>query len=175
MYTLAEIARQFNRDVIYVRGLQTRFGVAEIEGSGYSKAYAAWFRTVIHLRMLGISENALVKLWNLEKKLLQLLHHDAVDSPTWYLDSCGKKLHRHRRLLLTNYDLGINLFSKKLQLGMNFHARPIELFKGADMGEDAYKVFDLYLQQYKIVVAEVHRESRHLASAAGWGRMLRAE
>jgi hypothetical protein len=94
------------------------------EGSAYSNAYVAWFKTIIHLRSLGISEDALLKLWNLEKKILQLLQIDAVESPTWYLDSCGKKLHRRRRLLLTNYDIKFTINANKLQLGINFHPKP---------------------------------------------------
>lgn len=175
MYTLADIARMHNRSVLYLRGLQERFGVEVFEGAGYSKAYAAWFRTVIHLRLLGIGEESLVKLWQLEKKIIQLLHIDAFESPTWYLDACGRKLHRRRRLLLTNYDLSVNLFSRKLQPGFNFRPRPVELFKGSDMGEDVDKLLERYLQLYRAVVTDALKESRQLASAAGWGRTLRAE
>jgi len=165
----------FNRPVIYLRGLQERFGLQILEGSGYSKSYVAFFKTLLHLRLLGISEESLLKLWNLEKKLLQLLHVDAVGSPTWYLDSCGRKNRRRRRLLLTNYDLGVNLNSAKLQLGIDFRPRAVELFKGHEMGEDAINVLERYMEIYRRVCADAVTESRQLASAAGWGRTLRAE
>jgi hypothetical protein len=175
MHSITDIARQFNRTVLYCRGLQERFGVAIYEGSAYSNAYVAWFKTIIHLRSLGISEDALLKLWNLEKKILQLLQIDAVESPTWYLDSCGKKLHRRRRLLLTNYDIKFTINANKLQLGINFHPKPVELFNGTEMGEDVLNVLQRYREQYRRIVADANTESRQLASAAGWGRTLRAE
>lgn len=175
MYSLTEIARTHNRTVMYLRQIQEQFGVPVLEGNAYSRAYAAWFKTILHLRLLGISFEALVKLWELEKKILQLLHVDAVESPTWYLDACGRRTHRRRRLLLTNYDLKTNLFSRKLQLGMNFHHRPVELFKGSEMGEDVADVMQKYLQHYRRICKEANEESHHLASAAGWGRTLRGE
>ena len=175
MYSISDISRQLNRSVMYLRGLQERYGVVIYEGSGYSKAYVAWFKTIIQLRLLGISEEALLKLWNLEKKILQLLHVDAVESPTWYLDSCGKKLHRRRRLLLTNYDIRFTINTTKLQLGINFHPKPVELFKGVEMGEDVLNVLQRYREQYRRIVTDANTESRHLASAAGWGRTLKAE
>lgn len=175
MYSINDIARMYNRPVMYLRGLQDRFDLQVMEGSGYSKAYVAFFKTLLHLRLLGIGEESLLKLWNLEKKLLQLLHVDAVGSPTWYLDSCGRKNRRRRRLLLTNYDLGVNLNSAKLQLGMDFRPRAVELFKGHEMGEDAINVLERYMEIYRRIAADAVTESRQLASAAGWGRTLRAD
>lgn len=175
MYSINDIARLYNRPVMYLRGLQERFDLKIMEGSTYSKAYVAFFKTLLHLRLLGISEDSLLKLWNLEKKLLQLLHVDAVGSPTWYLDSCGRKNRRRRRLLLTNYDLGVNLNSAKLQLGMDFRPRAVELFKGHEMGEDAINVLERYMEMYRRISSDAVTESRQLASAAGWGRTLRAD
>lgn len=173
MYTINDIARMYNRPVIYLRGLQERFDLKVFEGAGYTRPYVAFLKTVIQLRLLGISEETLLKLWNLEKKLLQLLHIDADESPTWYLDSCGRKNRRRRRLLLTNYDLGVNLGSARLQLGMDFRPRAVELFKGHEMGEDALNVLERYLEIYRRVCVDAVIESRQLASAAGWGRTLR--
>lgn len=175
MYSINDIARMHNRPVFYLRGLQERFDLLIVEGSGYSKAYVAFFKTLLHLRLLGISEESLLKLWNLEKKLLQLLHVDAVGSPTWYLDQCGRKNRRRRRLLLTNFDMGVNLNSAKLQLGINFRSRPAELFKGTEMGEDVINVLERYMDVYRRICADAVTESRQLASAAGWGRTLRAD
>lgn len=41
------------------------------------------------------------------KKLLVMLHADSTGSPTWFLDSCGAATSPKRRLLLTNYELGL--------------------------------------------------------------------
>ena len=40
---------------------------------------------VVFLLMLNVSEESLLNLWHLEKKLLQLLHVDSTGSPTWFL------------------------------------------------------------------------------------------
>lgn len=89
MHTLAEIAKALNRPVVYLSGLQARFEVPVLEGAGYSGAYLAFLRVIVHLRTLGIAEDKLRELWDIEKKLLQLLHADTTGSPTWFLDSCG--------------------------------------------------------------------------------------
>jgi len=175
VYSINDIARLHNRPVLYLRGLQERFDLKIMEGSTYPKAYVAFFKTLLQLRLLGISEDSLLKLWNLEKKLLQLLHVDAVGSPTWYLDSCGRKNRRRRRLLLSNYDLGVNLSSAKLQLGIDFRPRAVELFKGHEMGEDAINVLERYMEIFRRISSDAATESRQLASAAGWGRTLRVE
>jgi hypothetical protein len=57
---------------------------------------------VVHLRTLGIAEECLLRLWTLEKKLLQLLHFDSTRSKTWFLASRGAITRRDHRLLLSN-------------------------------------------------------------------------
>ena len=176
MYTLNDIGRQVNRPVVYLRGLQQRFELYVPEDTAdYSKKYLAFIVKIVHLRQLGINEETLVKMWKLEKKLLQLLHVDDAPSPTWYLDSSGRKTRRKQRLLLTNYDIGVNLSFAKLQLGMSFKENPSELFNGHEMGEDALSVLERYLTLYRKVCADSVTESRQLASAAGWGRCLRVD
>ena len=105
-----------------------------------------YLRTVAYLRMLNVSEENLIKLWQLEKKLLTLLHVDSIGSPTWFLDSCGLTKNKQRRLLLTNYDIGMDLRAQVLQLGLNFTQASPELFDGKEMGEDAMRVLGQYLK-----------------------------
>jgi hypothetical protein len=76
-HTLAEMAKALNRPAVVVSGLQNRFGPPAVEGAGYSDAYLAFLKTVVYLRTLGIAEDRLLRLWTLEKKLLQLLHVDS--------------------------------------------------------------------------------------------------
>ena len=142
MHTLAELAAALNRPPVYISGVQKRFELPVVKGTGYAEAYLAFLRTVVGLRMHNISEDTLRELWELEKKLLQLLHEDSTGSATWFLDHCGPVTHRARRLLLSNYDLGVALDSRALQPGLDFADRPPELFAGKEMGEDALRVLD---------------------------------
>ena len=99
MHTLGDMAKALNRPAVYLSGLQARFELPLLEGAAYSDAYLAFIRTVVYLRALFISEEALRDLWHIEKKLLALLHADSTGSPTWFLDACGQTAHRNRRLL----------------------------------------------------------------------------
>lgn len=143
--TLGEVAKALNRSPVYLRGLQTRFVLPVREGAAYTEACVAFLRTVVLLRACGTSEESLLRLWHLEKKLLTLLHADSTGSPTWFLDECGKTTHRKRRLLLSNRDLGVAIPARMLQLGLNFGDALPELFEGREMGEDALRVLETYL------------------------------
>ena len=151
MHTLGDMAKMLNRPAAYLSGLQKRFELPASEGAGYSNAYLAFFRTLVYLRVLYISEETLRELWHMEKKLLQLLHIDSSGSPTWFLDACGAKAHRNRRLLLTNYDMGVEVSAMTLQLGLDFSVKLPELFAGKEMGEDALRVLKEYLNSARDV------------------------
>lgn len=170
MHTLAEIAKALNRPVVYLSGLQSRFELPVIEGAGYSDAYRTFLQTVVHLRSLGIAEDKLRELWDIEKKLLQLLHADTTGSPTWFLDSCGMTTHPKRRLLLTNHDLGFEIEGSGLQLGLNFADKTPELFAGKEMGEDALRVLQDYQKLYARIIADIKAELPHVREAVAWAR-----
>lgn len=172
MHTSSEFARTLNRSVIQLRNFQARFGLPTCEGAAYSESYLALLRRIVHLRILDISESTIVRLWNLEKKLLILLHVDSTGSPTWFLDSCGRTSHRKRRLLLTNYDLGVVIPSRMLQPGLNFAKSLPELFEGKDMGEDAFRVLEKYLKLLADIRQHVGKELPQVQSAAVWARRL---
>ncbi len=172
MHTLADIAKALNRAPVYLRGLQTRFELPVRKGAAHTDQEVAFLRTVIHLRTLGVSEDALLKLWTLEKKLLQLLNIDTTGSPTWFLDSCGQATHRQRRLLLTSYDLEMDLDNRHLQPGLNFGERKKELFAGKEMGEDALRVLELCLEQRDRIVRDLAAELPHVRAAAAWASPL---
>jgi hypothetical protein len=120
MHTFADITKELNRSPVYVTGLQKRFDLPGFEGATYSPAYLAFLRTIVNLRTIDIAEETLRDLWHLEKKLLQLLHVDSTGSRTWFLDECGRTTHPNRRLLLTNYDIGMSLDARGVQPGLNF-------------------------------------------------------
>lgn len=168
MQTLSDMAKALNRSPVYLSGLQARFELPAFEDAGYSNAYFAFLRTVVFLRSLGIAEDTLLNLWHLERKLLQLLHADSSGSPTWFLDCCGSITHRDRRLLLSNYDLGVTVASRELQLGLNFSAKHPELFSGTEMGEDALRILKDYVALYSRVRSDIATELPHIREAVKW-------
>ena len=170
MHSLADMSAALNRPTVYLTGLQNRFQLPVFDGPGYSEAYLAFLRTVVYLRMLSISEEMLRDVWHLEKKLLQLLHLDSTGSPTWFLDQCGMTSHPKQRLLLTNHDLGVDVPTQSLQLGLNFNEKHPELFAGKDMGEDALRVLNEYLKLDSKILDGVQAELPQITAAAKWAR-----
>lgn len=150
--------KALNRSAVVLHGLRTRFELPAMEGAGYSAAYLAFLHTVVFLQMPNVSEDLLRETWHLEKKLVQILKLDLNDSQTWFLDSCGETTHKNRRLLLTNHDLGFELPSRTLQLGLNFDTESPELFAGNEMGEDALRVLGEYLKLHKRIQETVSTE-----------------
>ena len=173
MHTLSSMAKELNRPVIILSGWQARFELPVGKGTCYSNSYLAFLRIVAYLRMLNVSEDSLLKLWQLEKKLLTLLHVDSIGSPTWFLDSCGLTKNKQRRLLLTNYDIGMDLRAQVLQLGLNFTQSSPELFDGKEMGEDAMRVLGQYLKLASRIQEQVSAEVPLLKNAARWAGRLK--
>jgi hypothetical protein len=173
MHTLGEMAKVLNRSAVCLHGLQDRFDLPKFEGATYSDAYLAFLRTLVFMRILNVSEGLLRELWNLEKKLLQLLHVDSTGSPTWFLDACGRTTHLRRRLLLTNHDMGVALPSRSVQLGLNFATRLPELFAGKEMGEDALRLLGKYLKLYPQIQALVFTEVPLVRDAVNWSARVK--
>ena len=166
------MAEVLNRSTVYLSGLQKRLELPVFEGATYPDAYQEFFRTVIYLRTFGVSEESLRELWVLEKKLLTLLHVDSTGSRTWFLDACGRTTHRERRLLLSNFDLGIPLDAREVQTGLDFSDRLPELFEGKAMGEDALRVLDECLKLEKTMLNDVRAELPHVREAVKWAGHL---
>ena len=172
VHTLADMAGLLNRSTVYLSGLQKRFELPACEGATYPDAYLEFFQTIVYLRTFGVSEETLRDLWLLEKKLLTLLHVDSTGSRTWFLDACGRTTHRERRLLLSNYDLGIPLDAREVQTGLDFSDRLPELFEGKAMGEDALRVLDDCLKLEKTMLNDVRAELPHVREAVKWAMHL---
>lgn len=172
-HTFAEIAKALNRPAVVLSGLQNRFELPAFEGASYPDAYLAFLKTVVHLRTLGIAEERLLRLWILEKKLLQLLHVDSTGSKTWFLDSSGAITRRDRRLLLTNYDIGIAVPAHAIQLGLNFAETTRELFAGKEMGEDALRVLNDIIPLQAAIRADVAAEVPHLRETVKWASRVK--
>ena len=171
-HTFADIARRLNRPAVVISGLQSRFELPALDGPAYSDAYLAFLRILVSLRTLGIAEDRLLRVWHLEKKLLQLLHVDSTGSKTWFLDSCGAITRRDRRLLLSNYDIGIAVPAHALQLGLNFAEKLPELFAGKEMGEDALRVLNAIIPIQTAIRSDVAAELPHLRETVKWAARL---
>jgi len=171
-HTLADLAKALNRPVVVITSFQHRFELPSFGAVGYSDAYLAFLRTVVYLRAFSIAEDRLLRLWQFEKKLLQLLHVDSTGSKTWFLDSCGAITGRDRRLLLSNYDIGIAVPARALQLGLNFDQKPPELFAGKEMGEDALRILNDIIPLQADICADVAAELPHLRQTIKWASRL---
>ena len=192
LHTFATLCNSLNRAPVYVRGLQRRFGLPipaesplppnqerrtkneerkNLPPLSYNEPYIAFLETIIHLRVLGIPEDTLLHLWNIERKLMQILHADSTGSPTWFLDACGSTANPDHRLLLSNFDIGVYLPNQEprtknqepattLQLGLNFASKPAapELFTAPEMGEDAILVLRQYQSLHQEIIAAIHAE-----------------
>jgi hypothetical protein len=168
VHTLGDMAKAFDRPVVYLAGLQKRFELPVLAGAGYSDAYLAFLQTALALDMFAIGTDRQVRLWKLEKRLLELLHVDSTGSKTWFLDSCGATTRPQQRLLLTNHDLGVPLPSRELQLGLNFADQTRELFGGTEMGEDELRVLNECITLTAAIRADLKKQLPHARAATRW-------
>jgi len=173
--TFSDICGELGRPGVYLRGIQSRFELPVLDGDAYSAAYLAFLRVVVNLRILNIPEDTIRELWRIERKLLTLLHVDSTGSKTWFLDACGQTRHKKRRLLLSNYDTGVDLSAKRLQPELDFNERPPELFTAHEMGEDELRLLTDYLKLYGRVAQSVLEEIPRVRAAAQWARGVWAE
>lgn len=168
LLTLGAMAKALNRSPLYVGGLQKRFELPVFKGADYSRAYLAFLQAIMALRTLGVAEETLLRLWKIERALLRMLHVDSTGSPTWFLDACGSAAQHKRRLLLSNHDLGVDIPSKVVQLGLDFAHQRKELFAGKEMGEDALHLLNTYLELYERILADVQDELPRVRDAIRW-------
>ena len=170
MKRMKEIAERLGRPAIWISGIQKRFGLPVQES--YSEGHESFLRKIMHLRVLGVSEESLREFWAVERKLIEVLHLDPQSSPTWMVDACSVAADPDRRLLLSNIDLGFNLPSTSIQIGLNFAASSPELFAGKEMGEDALRLISDYRTRLAAIRSAAISESRILGDALKWGKEL---
>ena len=164
------LAEGLGRPAVWIAGVQKRFGLPVLES--YPEGYVEFLRKIVHLRVLGVSEETLREFWAIEQKLIEVLHLDPQSSPTWMVDACAFESDPDRRLLLSNIDLGFPLLATDLQIGLNFAATSPELFAGRDMGEDALQLISDYRTRVTAIRSTVASESKILRGALKWGRTL---
>jgi len=170
MKSIKELTTSLGRPAVWISGVQKRFGLPVLEM--YSEGYEAFLRKIVHLRVLGVSEESLRDFWAVERTLIEVLHLDPMCSPTWMVDACAYPSDPNRRLLLSNIDLGFILPATELQIGLNFATSSPELFAGKEMGEDALKVLQDYRTRLAAIRLSVGSELSVLKGAIKWGREL---
>jgi hypothetical protein len=170
MKSMKLMAERLGRPVVWVAGVQKRFGLPVLES--YPEGYESFLRKILHLRVLGVSEETLREFWAVERKIIEVLHLDPQSSPTWMVDACDYPSDANRRLLLSNIDLGFPLPATDLQIGLNFAATSPELFAGRDMGEDALRLISDYRTRLAALRSTVASESRILRAALKWVRSV---
>jgi hypothetical protein len=139
----------------------------------YPECYETFLRKVRDLRNLGISEEKLVNLWNLERKLIDILHLDLGDGNLSHIQGCSVEADPERRLLLSNADLGVPLMARDLQTGLDFQALPKELFEGKEMGDDALRILREYSDLLDEILKTVSRECKVLKGSLRWAKSVR--
>jgi hypothetical protein len=132
----------------------------------------AFLRKVRDLRNLGVSEEKLGDLWDLEKKLIVILHLDFDCGELSLIEGCTADADPERRLLLSNADLGVPLMAQDVQTGLDFLSRPRELFEEKEMGEDSLRLLGEYKALLQEVRETVGRERGVLKSSLQWERAL---
>jgi hypothetical protein len=170
MKSMKMMAERLGRPGVWVAGVQKRFGLPVLES--YPEGYESFLRKIIHLRVLGVSEETLREFWAVERKLIEVLHLDPQSSPTWMVDACAFSTDPDRRLLLSNIDLGFPLPSTDLQVGLNFAATSHELFAGKEMGEDALRLISDYRTRLAAIRSTVASERPLLKEAIKWSREM---
>jgi hypothetical protein len=168
MKSIKLMAEGLGRPGVWVAGVQKRFGLPVLER--YYEGYESFLRKILHLRVLGVSEETLREFWAVERKIIEVLHLDPQSSPSWMVDACAFESDPDRRLLLSNIDLGFPLLATDLQIGLNFAATSPELFAGRDMGEDALQLISDYRTRVTAIRSTMASESRILRDALKWGK-----
>jgi hypothetical protein len=169
--THSELSEKLGRPVLWITRIQKKFTLPVLED--YPAIYETFLRKIRNLRNLGVSEEKLGELWDLERKLIDILHLDPGGGELSLIEGCSAEADPDRRLLLSNADLGVPVMARDLQEGFDFSSdRPRELFEVKEMGEDALRL----LGEYRILLQEVRervlREMKVIKESLRWGKSL---
>ena len=168
--TLSQLSERLGRPALWISRMRKQFGLPVLED--YPEYYETFLRKVRDLRNLGISDEKLVNLWNLERRLIDILHLDLGDGNLSHIQGCSVEADIERRLLLSNAELGVPLIARDLQTGLDFTSRPRELFEGKEMGEDALRSLGVYQIQLQEVMGISDGESKILKDSLKWAKSV---
>ena len=168
--THSELSERLGRPALWISRMRKHFGLPVLED--YPECYEAFLRKVRDLRNLGVSEEKFGQLWDLERKIIEILHLDLGGGELSLVEGCSVEADPERRLLLSNADLGVPLMSRDLQTGLDFQSRPQELFEGKEMGDDALRLLREYRELLDETLKTVSRESKVLKNSLRWAKSL---
>jgi hypothetical protein len=156
---------------MWISRMRKKFGLPVL--GTYPKCYYVFLMKVRDLRNLGVSEEKIGTLWDLERKVVEILHLDLGGGELSLIEGCSVEVDPDRRLLLSNADLGVPLMARDVQEGLNFGAgRPRELFEGQAMGEDTLRI----LAEYRALLQEIREilssESKVLKGSLRWAKSV---
>ena len=165
-----ELAEKLGRPALWISRMRKRFGLPVLEQ--YPECYETFLRKVRDLRNLGVSEEKLGALWDVERKIIAILHLDMGGGELSLIEGCSVEADPDHRLLMSNADLGVPLMALDLQAGLDFQVRPPELFEGKEMGEDALRLLQEYRKLLSGIRETIGRERRALRESLRWEKGL---
>ena len=166
------LSETLGRPSLWISRMRKRFGLPVLED--YPECYVAFLRKIRDLRNLGVSEEKMGQLWDLERKLIAILHLDLGGGELTLIEGCSVEADPDHRLLLSNADLGVPLMARDVQAGLDFSdGRPKELFEGQAMGEDALRLLGEYRNLLTELREIVGRERKVLSESLRWERTAR--
>lgn len=166
----SELSIKLGRPALWISRMRKRFSLPVLEQ--YPKSYETFLRKVRDLRNLGVSEERLGALWDVERKIITILHLDLGGGELSLIEGCTVEADPDHRLLLSNADLGVPLMALDLQTGLDFQVRPPELFEGKAMGEDALRLLRGYRKLLKEIMETVAGETKVLKDSLRWEKLV---
>lgn len=167
-----DLCRILGKSPVFILRLQKALDLyVPPSDEGYQRAYVCFLEKIVALRTFGIPLPDIVDLFSKERRLLELLRFDALsDSPTWYLDGCGRRAGSEGDcLLLSGYCLGFSIDRPSYQPNLDFGRRDDHLFAGHEMGEDICRSLGIYREQAAKLCMRISREIPVLQNALYWG------
>ncbi len=165
-----ELLESLGRPALWISRMRKRLGLPVLEQ--YPECYETFLRKVRDLRNLGVTEEKLGALWDVERKIITILHLDLGGGELSLIEGCSAEADPDHRLLLSNADLGVPLMSLDLQGGLDFQVRPRELFEGKEMGEDALRLLREYRKLFQGVRETIGTERKVLRDSLRWEMKL---
>jgi hypothetical protein len=167
----SQLSEKLCRSALWITRMRKRFGLPALET--YPECYVAFLRKIRDLRNLGVSEEKIGALWDLERKIIEILNLDLGAGELSLIQGCSVEADPDRRLLLSNADLGVPLMAQDVQTGLDFQSRPKELFEGQEMGEDVLRLLAEYRGHLHAIRDTVAWESKVLKASLRWAKNTR--